>query len=259
MTAPSTTPSTATTATTATTAAGPSSTATTEPAGRFGHATVGAPPPYRDPGEKPADDGPARRRWPKVLALVLTAVLLLTAALLGGRAWGARGQTDVWQLTHDVAAGETLRGGDVRAVRVSTDAAAGALRADRPLTRGVTAAALSAGTVLRRGQLGTTGVVPGPTDTLVGVAAAAGLAPQGLRPGDTVVVIALPEEDQGAAPKPKKAAAGGTVLVGSATVQRVIDGGAQGSVVTLVIPLGRSVEMATLAAQNRIALVAAGG
>jgi hypothetical protein len=49
------------------------------------------------------------------------------------------------------------------------------------------------------------------------------------------------------------------VLIDSATVQRVAGGGAQGSLVTLVVPQDKAAEVAGLAAQGRIALVAAGG
>jgi hypothetical protein len=246
----------------ATSTSGPATSASAGPAptGRFGYATVGAPPPYRDPGERPEDGAGARRRWPKVLALVLAAVLLLAAALLGGRAWGARGQTEVWQLTRDLGAGEALRPADVRAVRVSAEAAAGAVPGTSRLGGRVTVTPLPAGTVLRPGQLAPGGVVPGPGEALVGVAATAGLAPDGLRPGDTVSVVRLPPSstDQAVQQRPR-AERSVTVLIGSATVQRVAGGGAQGSLVTLVVPQGSAAEVAGLAAQGRVALVAAGG
>lgn len=230
----------------------------TAPQGRFGYASVGAPPPYRDPGERPADEQRTGRRWPKVLALVLVGLLLLVAALLGGRAWGAHGQVEVWQLTRDVAAGETLRAADVQTVRVSSAGATGAVAGARRIAGRVASTPMPAGTMLRPDQLATGGVVPGPGEALVGVAASPGLAPDGLRPGASVTILELPAQEPGA-PVRAKAARAVTVLVEDATVQRVAGGGAQGSLVTVVVPADRAAEVATLAAQNRVALVGSGG
>jgi len=99
--------------------------------------------------------------------------------------------------------------------------------------------------------------VPGPGQALVGIAATAGFAPDGLRPGDAVTVLQLPAEDpSGQRPTKRKAAI--TPLVGRAVVQRVAGGGTAGTLVTIVVPRAKANQIAELSAQNRVALIARG-
>lgn len=220
--------------------------------GRFGHATVGAPPPYVDPGEVPATEARPRRTPPRGVTVALVVLALLAVALLGGRAWGRHGQVQVWRITADLAAGARLDGRHLQAVGVSREAAVGAVPADTPVAGAVLTRALPAGALLSAQAVARSGAVPGPGQALVGVAAAAGLAPQGLRPGDRVRVLRLPAQQNGA---PGAARGAAHALLDAATVSDVTSGGASGMVVTLVVPEGDAVEVAGLAAADRIALV----
>ena len=91
------------------------------------------------------EDHETRRRWPWIVAAVVTSVLLLAAALLGGRAWGRHGQVEVWQVTHNLAAGTVLRASDLRTAEVSAAGASGAIPGDRPPVGAVTGSLLPAG------------------------------------------------------------------------------------------------------------------
>jgi hypothetical protein len=70
------------------------------------------------------------------------------------------------------------------------------------------------------------------------------LAPAGVVPGPGEALLAVAATAKGV-----------NVLLGSATVQRIAGGGGSGSLVTLVVPSGSANQLAGLAAQGRIALV----
>jgi SAF domain len=213
---------------------------------RFGSAAVGAAPP-------PAvltDEGEAGSRRRPVRALLAFALLLaLGVAVLAGRAWDGFGMGQAWQITRDLAAGETLGPGDVRAVRLTRTSGADVLDDARPPVGAVLSEPVRAGSVLLRAQVGSGPAAPGPGEVLVGVAATASRVPGGLAPGDSVRLLALPP-----AAAPGQPQGPVRVLVRSARVQRV-QSSAQGAAVTLVVPASAATQAGLLAAQDRLVLL----
>jgi hypothetical protein len=225
------------------------------PPGRFGAATLGAPPLRIAPVPEPDQPAPKRRRRWLTILTVLVVLALLAGAVLGGRIWGRHGSASVWMVTRDLAAGQALQASDVRKVRVADAAASGALPISAAPVGQVATRSLQQGQVLRPGALGRQAAVPSTGVALVGIGLPAGTAPlPEIIPGDAVSVLQLP-------PPPIAGASGLSALVGTATVvlRRVevisMTGTGSGAVVTVAVPQTFAPVLTALSAANRIAVV----
>ncbi len=214
---------------------------------RFGRARFGAPPPaLPEPAPEPEPSRRSRRRR-AVPALGLLALVL--TALFGGWWWGSSGQVSVWQLRHDVAAGAALRPGDLVAVRVSSAAGRLAVRSTTSVVGNISSRSLPTGQLLPSGLLAQGTPLPRNGDVLIGIGAAPGNAPDGLRAGDLVTVLGLPDSARAGGKQAPAFAVLGQVEVYSVTTT------ANGQVLTLVVPADRAGLIAGLNAQQRIAVV----
>lgn len=222
--------------------------------GRFGAATLGAPPLTIAPFPETEEPPRRRRRWLIPLCVVVV-LALLAGAVLGGRTWGRHGTTSVWLVTRDIAAGQALQPSDVRTVRVADSVAEGALPTKTVPMGQVATRSLQQGQVLRSGAVGRQSALPSRGTALVGVALPAGTAPlRDIAPGDPVEVLALP-------PPPTSTTSGSPAPVGTALIflRRVevvsLTGTGSGAVATLAVPQSFVPMLTALSAANRVAVV----
>ncbi|MGY1813468.1 SAF domain-containing protein [Blastococcus sp. SYSU D00820] len=175
-----------------------------------GAATTAGTPPTRGPV-------PRRVRPPRWLdlRLVLGVLLVLGSVLLGARVVTAADATvPVWSAAVDLAAGTVLEPGDLVAVDVRLDDAAGAYLATSTQPEGRTL-----GRAVRAGELLPRSALEEPAELVqVALPVQAGYAPPGLARGQVVDVYAVADPAAGAT-----GTADGTValVVGAAPVQAV--------------------------------------
>jgi hypothetical protein len=216
---------------------------------RFGSAAVGAPLVTPDIPVPPSPEDGHRRKLRRRLVVAALALAALFGAYTAGRLVESHGRVAVWMTVRDLAPGTPVTPADVRLVEVDK-APAGALPAGGPPTGVVANTPVHAGAVLRGEDLSAGALpVPGPGQTLVGLAAIPGRVPDGLRGGDRVQVVALPPEPVSGKPPGKPA-----VFLADVAVQRVVVT-TQGTTVTLVVPAKVAATVAGLSAANRVALV----
>lgn len=205
-----------------------------------------------------------RRRLP----LTATGVfLLLMSALVGGLVFArAGGREPVLVAARDIAAGQTIGGGDVRVARVGLGDGVVAVPAGSVsrVVGKVAQAPIAAGSVLSFGQVGDRVVLPAGR-SVVGVLLGPGALPvPDVAPSDRVQVVVTPShngaDDAGVTAGP----------LGDAVVWRVWDPSAvsrdgntnvvaSGTVVSLLIDAKQAASVASAAASDRIRLVLLGG
>jgi hypothetical protein len=201
------------------------------------------------PETGPETTTPSHRRRNVVLGIAV--LVLVAAALVGGREWGGHGHHSVWTLRHDLAAGTVLRSGDLVQATVVGAAATPLVPASRTIVGQPLNRSLPAGAGVPTAALGGLTAVPHKGQELVGVALAPGDAPTGLEPGVLVTVLELP--------------ATGNAQQSPSTTSRVllplaeladIQASSNGNVATLVVPAQLLPTVAALSAQQRIAVTA---
>jgi hypothetical protein len=129
------------------------------------------------------------------LRLVLGVLLVLGSVLLGARVVGAADATvPVWAVAGDLAAGTQLTSGDLVAVEVRLDAAAGAYLATSTRPEGATLAR-----AVRSGELLPRSALEEPEELVqVALPVQAGFVPPGLARGQLVDVYAVADPAAGA-------------------------------------------------------------
>ncbi|MPZ28933.1 MAG: hypothetical protein GEV12_21670 [Micromonosporaceae bacterium] len=220
--------------------------ATTKPGGRR----------VADPLRVEPSGGGRRAR----LSWVVLGVLIIAGCALVAAVWAGRvaERTPALALAREVERGQVLTEQDLAVVNVAVDgqlAIVGVQRGAQVVGRAA-GASLPAGTLLTE-QMVTTDPGLGPQDRVVGLALQPGEFPTAaLTPGDEVMVIRTP-----AANAAGDGEAGGTVLVGSATVYAVDALGetSAGLLVSVVVDEPSAAPVASAAAQGRARLVLIGG
>ncbi|RII07959.1 hypothetical protein DSC45_34150 [Streptomyces sp. YIM 130001] len=200
---------------------------------------------------------PARtqRRW----SVVALCVVLAVVAGLGAAAavTSASDRTRVLAIARDVPAGRALTDADLVTAEVSADSALAPVPADRKasMVGKRPAVDLRKGGLLIESQLAS-GTGLGDDEQQVGVQIKRGQAPAGtLAPGDAVLAVTTPAQGQGASSSRQDGGDDQTTPF-EASVVTVSRPDASGTVVVnLAVGDGNGPQLATLAAQGRIALV----
>ncbi len=202
----------------------------------------------------------AERRPSRPYGQMLLALLLIVGCALGAAVAFARAgdTTSVVVMSDGVARGETIGREDLTTTRVSgVDDAIPADELDDLVGRTATVDLLPGQIVLT--EASTADPVPAQGEALVGVALEPSQVPADLGPGDSVMVLAAPEE--GADPKADGAELTNG-LVYSLSDTEVVGTGGGVEHVTLIVPQADSASVALYASADRIVLVetaAAGG
>lgn len=186
----------------------------------------------------------------------MAALLVVGFGLAGAVIYSHAGdKVSVLEVGSAVTKGHQITAGDLLAVDVS--GVPGAIAAaDSASVVGQTAAVdLLPDTILTRGMV-TGAAVPGPGQSLVGLALDASQAPTaGLGEGDLVSVIAVPGQDSTQASR--QDLDNPVVLAPSATVYSVSGSGTQGSqiLVTLIVPSAGAARVAAYETAGRVAVI----
>jgi hypothetical protein len=199
----------------------------------------------------------AERRPRRPYGQMLLALLLIAGCALGAAVAFARAgdTTSVVVMNDGVARGETIGREDLTTTRVSgVDDAIPADELDDLVGRTATVDLLPGQIVLQ--EASTADPIPAQGEALVGVALEPSQVPADLGPGDSVMVLAAPEE--GADPN-----AGGNVsgaeltngLVYSLSDTEVVGTGGGVEHVTLIVPQADSASVALYASADRVVLV----
>jgi SAF domain len=195
-----------------------------------------------------ADRKPRRPYGQMLLAVLVIVGCALGAAVAFSRAGDT---TSVVVATDGVARGETITRQDLTTERVA--GVDGAIPADQLgdiVGRTATVDLLAGQVVLE--EASTADPIPAAGESLVGVALDASRLPDGLAPGDSVSVLAAPEE--GAKPDPSGADLS-TAQVYSLTDAESAGTGTGVQHVTLIVPEGDAGEVALYASSDRVVLV----
>ena len=199
----------------------------------------------------PADLSWVPRRYGQWAAAVL---FVLVMALAAGWLWNQKNdRREVLAVAGSVPAGTVIDRGDLRVEKVAgVDHTIGVGGVD-DVVGSTAVVGLVPGQVLSRDML-TTEAVPGPGERVVGVELDATRAPDGLAPGDSVVVLAVPPSGDASRPS---ALADPTILAEKATVSSgtsVEDGATR---LTLVVSQDQADRVAAFGAAGRVAVVQA--
>lgn len=192
---------------------------------------------------------PKLRRRPALLAAALVAICL--GALLAAWAWTATTQTqEVLVARTTIERGSLIEAGDLARVRVSADPALNPVPAaqfDQAVGQRA-AFDVAAGAMLTPDSF-TTGVVPGGTNSIVGVALTPAQAPGlDLQTGDHVRVVVTPTQGEGLPP--------GVPQFSEATIAGVHVSAETGqTIVDLLVPHADAAVLAARAATGNVALV----
>ncbi|MBI2169368.1 MAG: SAF domain-containing protein [Actinobacteria bacterium] len=145
--------------------------------------------------ERRAAPSPRRNRTRIAAGITVLAVSALAAVTLYGNA-GDR--TPVLAVARAVEAGETIETGDLTVVRVAAERGVEMVPASErdDLVGRRAAVGLVPGNLLSRGALATGPLVPDGW-SVIGAVLKPGQFPLGLRPGDEVTILAVPETGQG--------------------------------------------------------------
>jgi SAF domain len=195
----------------------------------------------------------AERRPRRPYGQMLLALLLIVGCALGAAVAFARAgdTTSVVVMNDSVARGETIIREDLTTTRVSgVDDAIPADELDDLVGRTATVDLLPGQVVLK--EASTADPIPAQGEALVGVALEPSQVPADLGPGDSVMVLAAPEE--GADPN----ASGAELtngLVYSLSDTEVVGSGGGVEHVTLIVPQADSTSVALYASADRIVLV----
>ena len=186
----------------------------------------------------------------------MLAVCVLGSATLYA---SAGDRIDVLSVRRDVAAGQVITAADLGSVSISTDTGLAVVAStDRAAMVGrVAAVELVAGSLIVPGQLRDGPVVEDGT-MLVGAVLAPGQYPVDLREGDQVLIVEAPSAAAAATPTAAAAQATdrgrGTVL----TIDDTLDASNKRAV-SLVVPVGAGVSLATAGAAGRLSLIVVSG
>jgi hypothetical protein len=195
----------------------------------------------------------AERRPRRPYGQMLLALLLIVGCALGAAVAFARAgdTTSVVVMNDSVARGQTISREDLTTTRVSgVDDAIPADQLEDLVGRTATVDLLPGQIVLEAAS--TADPIPAPGEALVGVALEPSQVPADLGPGDSVLVLAAPEE--GANPDPDGAElTKGQVYSLSDT--DVVGSGGGVEQVTLIVPESESANVALYASADRIVLV----
>jgi hypothetical protein len=195
----------------------------------------------------------AERRPRRPYGQMLLALLLIVGCALGAAVAFARAgdTTSVVVMSDGVARGETIGRDDLTTTRVSgVDDAIPADELDDLVGRTATVDLLPGQIVLT--EASTADPIPAQGEALVGVALEPSQVPADLGPGDSVMVLAAPEE--GADPKVSGAELTNG-LVYSLSDTEVVGTGGGVEHVTLIVPHADSASVALYASADRIVLV----
>lgn len=195
----------------------------------------------------------AERRTPRPYGQMLLAVLLIVGCALGAAVAFSRAgdTTSVVVMSQRVARGETIGRADLTTTRVSgVDDAIPADQLDDLVGRTATVDLLPGQVVLDAAS--TADPVPAPGEAMVGVAVQPSQLPDGLDTGDTVRILAAPEE--GAGPDPN----GAELSIGQVHAiddPETLGGGNSARQVTLIVPDADADAVALYASADRVVLV----
>lgn len=196
------------------------------------------------------------RRYGQWVSAVLFVVM---AVLLAGWFWQQKGDRQrVLVIAHPVAVGAVVTADDLKVVDVAgVSDAITAAHGDHVVGR-TAAVGLVEGQILTPDMV-TANPIPGPGERVVGLQlgatrAPSGVAPNGLAPGDTVAVLAVPPAGD---PSTPDALDSPTVLAAKATVASadLIEGA--GTRLTLLVPEAVAERVTAYVAAGRVALVQA--
>ncbi|MPZ28968.1 MAG: hypothetical protein GEV12_21865 [Micromonosporaceae bacterium] len=204
--------------------------------------------------EPPAGARRARLSW-MVLGVLIIAGCALVAAVWAGR---VAERTPALALAREVERGQVLTEQDLAVVNVAVDGQLAIIPVEQSaqVVGRSAGASLPAGTLLTERMVGSDPGL-GPQDRVVGLALQPGEYPTAaLTSGDEVMVIRTPDANAAG-----EEAAGGTVLVGSATVYAVEAVGetSPGLLVSVVVDEPSAAPVASAGAQGRARLVLIGG
>jgi SAF domain len=195
----------------------------------------------------------AERKPRRPYGQMLLAVLVIVGCALGATVAFTRAgdTTSVVVATDGVARGETITREDLTTERVAgVDDAIPANQLEDLVGRTATVDLLAGQVVVEAAS--TADPIPAEGETLVGVGIEPTRLPAGLAPGDTVLVLAAPEE--GARPDPTDAELG-TAQVYSVSDTEVVGSGTGMRSVTLIVSDGDASEVALYAAADRVVLI----
>lgn len=181
-------------------------------------------------------------------------LFVVVSVLVAGWLWQQKSdRVEVLSITRPVPAGEVIDDRDLGIVEVAgLDNGIPASDADRVVGR-TALVGLVEGQVLTTGMLAST-PVPATGERVVGMQLDATRAPDGLRPGDRVVVVAVPPTGD---PSTPEALDQPEVLAPVATVASAVRVEGAGTRLTLVVPQEVAERVAGYAAAGRVALVQA--
>lgn len=203
-----------------------------------------------------------RRNWPRVgagiaLSVVCGAVFVLLYASAGSR-------HPFLAVAQPVSVGQAITASDLTTARVSSDSALLPIPADdASLVVGRRAVvALVPGTLLTGADL-SSGPLLGPGEASVGLDLKPGQVPDGLLPGESVVVIETASSDPDLSQDSSNASPGApTVLVGQALVLSVIeptsDSATNDTQVTLAVPADVAADIAAVSSAGDVAVAGLG-
>jgi len=195
----------------------------------------------------------AERRPRRPYGQVLLAILLIVGCALGAAvAFTKAGDTtSVVAVTDGVARGETITRDDLTTTRVAgVDGAVPADQLNDLVGRTAVVDLLPGQVVIESAS--SSDPIPAAGETLVGAALEPSHVPDGLAAGDSVRVLAAPEE--GAEPDPN-AAELAVAIVYSIDDSELVSSGAGARLVTLIVPDGDANAVALYASSDRIVLV----
>lgn len=178
-------------------------------------------------------------------------VLLIALCAFGIAAWASSvgHRTQVLVVVKAVPAGSVITAGDLSVAGVAADRQVSAIHASAEYQEvgQVARVDLTPGSLLERSEVGTGPAIPAGS-SIVGLDLKDGTFPTEMGGGVTVEVIATPPQGN--------AAAGGTVLVQSATVLTVAaDPNGSGTLVSIVVPGTQASAVAAAAASGAVSLV----
>jgi Flp pilus assembly protein CpaB len=191
------------------------------------------------------------RRYGQWAGAVLFVVM---AVLLAGWFWQQKSdREEVLAAAHTVAAGTVIEADDVKVVAVAGVTSTISSEDAASVVGSTAAVGLVEGQILTPDMV-TSKPLPGPGERVVGLQLDATRAPSGLRPGDVVLVLAVPPPGDPSSPAELDDP---TVLAPQATVAsaEVVEGA--GTRLALVIPESAAERVTAYVAAGRVALVQA--